>query len=211
MITSHDYAFTSFPISSSSCFRSGVSLVGLILLQFSISSIVWGRGRLRVSGRRNTRRPTPMDRLPNRIPGSQGTLRACKKHIHNRIPANEYSPCLGFSICPKIISACEKIKCYTVIKGLIFYIFMQIPFLIEVFSLGLKVKFATFSVLLVFFRISTKCLPQGKRMAPACYQDGLQEMRSPLLDFCNKKSQVNKSISTMSLWKIGLCPYLPSR
>ena len=42
--------------------------------QLSMSSTVWGRGRLRVSGRRRARRPTKMERDPNKIPGSHGIV-----------------------------------------------------------------------------------------------------------------------------------------
>jgi hypothetical protein len=46
--------------------------------QLSMSSMVWGRGRFKVSGRKKTSNPAARDRAPNRMPGNQGTAAAWK-------------------------------------------------------------------------------------------------------------------------------------
>ena len=48
--------------------------------QFSMSSIVWGSGRLFVSGSSRVNTPTRMERTPNRMPGSHGISRACREN-----------------------------------------------------------------------------------------------------------------------------------
>ena len=45
----------------------------------SISSMVWGRGLLRVSGSNNARSPTPIDRMPKTMTGNQGATFAYEK------------------------------------------------------------------------------------------------------------------------------------
>jgi len=54
------------------------------LAQFSMSSIVWGSGRLRVSGSRNVSRPLPMASPPNSSPGSHGRMRAYSSVTNTR-------------------------------------------------------------------------------------------------------------------------------
>jgi len=47
------------------------------LYQFSMSSIVCGRGRFSVSGKKKVSMPLPTARPPNSKPGSHGTMRVC--------------------------------------------------------------------------------------------------------------------------------------
>ena len=79
------YALTSLAMSSNSWWFSSLltgAAGGGDLDQFSISSMVCGRGLFKVSGRSKASRPTAMDIVPNNIPGNQGMLRAWN---YNRI------------------------------------------------------------------------------------------------------------------------------